>query len=509
MPLPPYLFHSLAHGFPLLIGDHSLGLGLEGGTALCRPRLTLALGGVFRFLGVAVREGEFQQAAFHHRDMIDLFPEGVSVKFGCAHQASGDLHEVRFPDALDAAVGGTAPAASPVGNLTVRGPLDLPPAGTTAAATFDSCGEWREPAFTLGHVVSDPFALAVLELICPAVLLGGGLPFLRDLGAVVKVEDQNAAVRNVDPLHALGKDLVVELRQTQNLSAALFQKEDNCRQLYEDLKKIVRDNRESHFFGSIVSSVIGNGASTEYHIIDGQQRLTTVSLLLLAIRNLIRQKKITAQEDRLDDQINDRFLVSPWAKEEDKIKLRPVKSDREALAKLYGDEEDYDPASNLTLNYRFFCDQILKEEISVDELYAAIGKLEIISITLDQHDNAQLIFESLNSTGLALTEGDKIRNYILMGQPPKEQNKLYDTYWTTIERCTGNDVSGFVRDYLSVKQQVTPTISNVYRAFKDYAEKAQLPIESLLEDLRRYARFFEKLLTCKSGLKEKKLDDCL
>lgn len=286
-------------------------------------------------------------------------------------------------------------------------------------------------------------------------------------------------------------------------------KEDNCRQLYEDLKKIVRDSRDSHFFGSIVSSVIGNGASTEYHIIDGQQRLTTVSLLLLAIRNLIRQKKIIAQEDRLDDQINDRFLVSPWAKEDDKIKLRPVKSDREALAKLFGEEEDYDPTSNLTLNYRFFCDQILKEEVPVDDLYAAIGKLEIISITLDQQDNAQLIFESLNSTGLALTEGDKIRNFILMGQPPKAQNRLYDTYWTTIERCTGNDVSGFVRDYLSVKQQTTPTISNVYRSFKEYAEKVRLPIDSLLDDLRRYARFFEKLLTCKSGLKDKKLDDCL
>ena len=225
--------------------------------------------------------------------------------------------------------------------------------------------------------------------------------------------------------------------------------------------------------------------------------------------DLIRQKKVSAQENRLDDQINDRFLVSPWANEDDKIKLRPVKSDREALAKLFGEEEDYDPASNLTLNYRFFCDQILKEEVSVDDLYAAIGKLEIISITLSQGDNAQLIFESLNSTGLALTEGDKMRNYILMGQPPKEQNKLYDTYWTTIERCTRNDVSGFVRDYLSVKQQVTPTISNVYRAFKEYAEKTKLPIESLLDDLRRYARFFEKLLTCKSGLHEKKLDDCL
>lgn len=286
-------------------------------------------------------------------------------------------------------------------------------------------------------------------------------------------------------------------------------KEDNCRQLYEDLKKIIKDDRDSHFFGSIVSSVIGNGASTEYHIIDGQQRLTTITLLLLAIRNLIRQKKVSAQEDRLDDQVNDRFLVSPWAKADDRIKLRPVKNDRDALAKLFGEEEDYDPVSNLTLNYRFFCDQILKEEVPVDDLYAAIGKLEIISITLDQGDNAQLIFESLNSTGLALAEGDKIRNYILMGQTPKDQNRLYDTYWTIIERCTGNDVSGFVRDYLSVKQQVTPTISNVYRAFKDYAERTQLPMDGLLEDMRRYARFYEKLLTCKSGLNDKKLDDCL
>jgi len=315
---------------------------------------------------------------------------------------------------------------------------------------------------------------------------------------------KGSEIKMIEYMDGAGKRYVIPVFQRK-----YDWKEDNCRQLYEDLKKIIHDNRESHFFGSIVSSVIGNGASTEYHIIDGQQRLTTVTLLLLAIRNLIRQKKVTAQEEWLDDQINDRFLVSPWAKDGDKIKLRPIKSDRDALAKLFGEEEDYDPTSNLTLNYRFFCDQILREEVTVDDLYFAVGKLEIISITLDQRDNAQLIFESLNSTGLALTEGDKIRNYILMGQLPKEQGRLYDTYWTTIERCTGKDVSGFVRDYLSIKQQVTPTISNVYRAFKDYAEKTQLPIENLLDDLRRYARFFEKLLTCKSGLKEKKLDDCL
>lgn len=286
-------------------------------------------------------------------------------------------------------------------------------------------------------------------------------------------------------------------------------KTDNCRQLYDDLKKIIINNRESHFFGSIVSSVVPNGSKIEYHIIDGQQRLTTITLLFLAIRNLISQGRISYTETRLDEQISQRFLISPWAKEDDKIKLCPVKSDREALAKLFGDEEDYDFSSNLTINYQFFYDIVLKEEVSVEDLYAAIGKLEIISITLDAEDNAQLIFESLNSTGLALTEGDKIRNYILMGLKPQEQNRFYDLYWTKIERATANDVSGFVRDYLSIKQQITPTISNVYGAFKRYAEEVHLPIETLLIDLLRYARLFEKLLICKSGLNEKKLDDCL
>lgn len=286
-------------------------------------------------------------------------------------------------------------------------------------------------------------------------------------------------------------------------------KYENCRQLYDDLKKIVIDGRESHFFGSIVSAVVPNGSKIEYHIIDGQQRLTTITLLLLAIRNLVAQGKVTTDEDKLDEQISQRFLISPWANEDDKIKLRPVKSDREALAKLFGDEDDYDHSSNLTINYRFFYDMVMKEEVSVSDLYAAIGKLEIISITLDQGDNAQLIFESLNSTGLALNEGDKIRNYVLMGLPTQDQTRCYGEYWVKIERCTANDVSGFVRDYLSIKQQVTPNVSNVYRAFKNYAESVSLPIDTLLEDLLHYARYFEKLLTCKSGLKEQKLDDCL
>ena len=284
---------------------------------------------------------------------------------------------------------------------------------------------------------------------------------------------------------------------------------ENCEKLYEDLKKVIRNRRNSHFFGSITSQVVPDGSKIEFHLIDGQQRMTTVTLLLLAMSHLVKEGRIHSEEEDLNEQILHRFIISPWAKKDDKIKLRPVRGDRSALEKLFGPVEDYERESNLTINYQYFYDQLLKEEVTVDDLYDSIGKLEIISITLDPDDDPQLIFESLNSTGLALTEGDKIRNYILMGMSPKDQEIYYDNYWTKIEQCTANDVSGFIRDYLSVKCLSTPTISNVYQAFKRYAEETALPIETLLSDILRYARFYDKLLTCKSGLGNTKLNDCL
>ena len=286
-------------------------------------------------------------------------------------------------------------------------------------------------------------------------------------------------------------------------------KYENCRQLYDDLVKIAKNDRQSHFFGSIVSEVVPIGGKIVYHVIDGQQRLTTITLMLLAIKNLIANEKVNVEENRLDEQIAQRFLIAPYAEENDRIKLIPVKSDRDALYRLFGAEEDYDRSSNLTINYQFFYDTIMREEVPVIDLYHAIDKLEIISITLDKEDNAQLIFESLNSTGLALNEGDKIRNYVLMSLPAKDQSHYFDTYWAKIEKCTENHVSAFIRDYLSIKQQITPNINNVYKAFKSYAETVSLPIDTLLSDLLRYARFYEKLITCKSEFGNQKLDDCL
>lgn len=215
---------------------------------------------------------------------------------------------------------------------------------------------------------------------------------------------------------------------------------ENCKQLYDDLIAIVQKGRSSHFFGSIVS-VHSDGEFNEYLIIDGQQRLTTISLLMLAMYNVMKAGILTPLQSNLADKIYKTYLIDEWQEEDTRIKLKPVKNDSTAFGLLFKDSDEYIQGSNLTVNYNYFYSRIQKEEISIDELYSAITKLEIINITLNKDDNPQLIFESLNSTGLALSEGDKIRNFILMGLPTKEQNEYYDKYWNKIELCTNYDVS--------------------------------------------------------------------
>lgn len=284
-------------------------------------------------------------------------------------------------------------------------------------------------------------------------------------------------------------------------------KTENCKQLYDDLVKVVRNRRKSHFFGSIVSVYNPDGANDEFLVIDGQQRLTTVSLLFLAMYNLLEKKIMVPAKATLSERIYEEYLVDKWQDEDTRIKLKPVKNDRMAFEKLFGDAAEYIPESNLTINYHYFYDRIQKEEITVDELFDSLCRLEIISITLNQDDNPQLIFESLNSTGVALSEGDKIRNFILMGLPSKQQNDYYEKYWNKIEKYTGYDVSSFVRDYLSVKQQLIPAQSKVYFTFKAYVEDHDLETEALLTDLLSYAERYWHLLC--GNTKNKALDACI
>lgn len=273
---------------------------------------------------------------------------------------------------------------------------------------------------------------------------------------------------------------------------------ENCKQLFDDLVKVICNGRKSHFFGSIVSVYNPDGANDEFLVIDGQQRLTTVSLLLLAMYNLLEKGIVVSAKASLSERIYETYLVDKWQDDDTRIKLKPVKNDRMAFSKLFDDESEHIKESNLTINYNYFYERIQKEEITIDELFDSLSRLEIISITLNQDDNPQLIFESLNSTGVALSEGDKIRNFILMGLPTKEQNDFYEKYWNKIEVCTGYEVSAFIRDYLSVKQQITPSMNRIYYTFKAYVEDRELETEPLLSDLLSYAKWYEILVKGKT-----------
>lgn len=285
-------------------------------------------------------------------------------------------------------------------------------------------------------------------------------------------------------------------------------KMEHCKQLYDDLVKVIRQNRKSHFFGSIVSVQSESGIMEEFLIIDGQQRLTTVSLLLLAIYHLLQKGKVVSQDRQLPEKILKKYLIDEYEPEEKRVKLKPIKNDQKAFDILFEKDGDHIPDSNLTINYQYFYEWIQRDELTVDELFDAVCRLEIINISLNHEDNPQLIFESLNSTGLDLSEGDKIRNYILMGLETERQNKFYEKYWNRIENLTGYDVSSFIRDYLSVKQQSTPTVNGIYTAFKRYVEGIpQSDVELLLKELLDYAKRYSILL--KGSSADERLNGCI
>ncbi len=273
-------------------------------------------------------------------------------------------------------------------------------------------------------------------------------------------------------------------------------KEANCKQLFQDLLNLTSSNRASHFFGSIVRTKLNGGGADDYLIIDGQQRLTTISLLLLAIHNSIKSGDITPESASLSDKIWDTYIVDKYQKEQRKIRLKPIKGDCSAYDILVSKEaEDYIHTSNVTRNYTYFYNRIksLPKGITVDKLFEAIKSLVIIDIFLGNDDDPQLIFESLNSTGLDLTEADKIRNYILMGLNGDTQELYYEKYWNKIEQNTSYKVSEFMRDYLTIKTGVIPSLSKVHPVFKENISLEN--IEESLKDILQYSAAYKQIAT--------------
>ena len=272
---------------------------------------------------------------------------------------------------------------------------------------------------------------------------------------------------------------------------------DNCDQLFGDLVKLSRSNRRSHFFGSIVTS----SADSSYNrlVIDGQQRLTTISLLLLAGIKAVKDGVIEISEELKLKEAYEVFLKAEYCNSERKIKLVPIENDRIAYDKIFNEEDSFDEDSKVTRNYRHFYDLLTRKPqvLSFDQLLDAIERLQIISIELDSDDDAQLIFESLNSTGLALTEADKIRNYLLMSLTPEEQQVCFKNYWQKIEQATENQPTKFLRDYLTIQRQLQRPVrqSNIYYEWKRYMDDHDRKDE--LVKMLDYAHYYQQVAEAK------------
>lgn len=279
-----------------------------------------------------------------------------------------------------------------------------------------------------------------------------------------------------------------------------------CKQLLDDILEIgASEKKNAHFIGSIVyvhDDVYTSSRIKELTIIDGQQRLTTLTLIYLAIYRLAIEMK----KEALVNEINEIYLINKFASEEKKLKLRPTENNDKAIKYLLraDPEEEFNDFSKIIDNFNYFKTRITEENYSF--VLKGLSKLMFVEISLDREkDDPQRIFESLNSTGLELSQADLIRNYILMGLKPKSQKNVYDNYWKIIEELAKDEtlntikVSAFIRDYLTFTNNKIPNKSKVYAAFK-----AKFPITDLaslksnLSPIKSLVKFYNKLLNPKN-----------
>jgi uncharacterized protein with ParB-like and HNH nuclease domain len=233
---------------------------------------------------------------------------------------------------------------------------------------------------------------------------------------------------------------------------------EQCSRLWNDIVNMQKTGKVGHFVGSIVNiaeQAMPTGVQ-KYMIIDGQQRLTTLSLLLIALRNYgeALAEDTTINSRRIDNML----LKNEYEDGDERYKLLLTETDRDLLISLVEKKPISDPGlSRILSNYNFFAGKIADMELQPKDVYEAIGKLQIVNITLDRNvDDAQAIFESLNPTGKELSESDLIRNYVLMGLEPLEQRYVYEHMWRPMELLFDYEkqdsvMDRFFRDYLTMK----------------------------------------------------------
>jgi len=276
--------------------------------------------------------------------------------------------------------------------------------------------------------------------------------------------------------------------------------ENECRQFWDDILRTGRSaDVTAHFMGSIVyveAGLYSVSSQAPLLVIDGQQRLTTVMLLIEALARSIGETEPT--EGFSARKLRHYYLLNDLEDGEKRYKLLLSQTDKASLIALLEQHPTPKESSiRVEENFVYFMRRIKESGQEIDALCNGLAKLIIVDISLSRdQDNPQLIFESLNSTGLELSQADLIRNFILMGLDPKTQTKLYNLYWRPMEVEFGQQAYSahfdrFMRHYLTVRTGEIPNVSDVYAAFKKYARSPQVEgVEPLVAEIRRYAAYY-------------------
>ncbi|WQW40042.1 DUF262 domain-containing protein [Helicobacter pylori] len=272
--------------------------------------------------------------------------------------------------------------------------------------------------------------------------------------------------------------------------------EENCEKLLQDIINISQ-NKKTHFMGSItyILHLIDDEKSLrqlqEFVIIDGQQRITTIMLLLKAIETKIPNEEIKKEIDNL-------LNLSGQ-----KLRLKPIKSDKEAFdLVMQNRSHEIQGVSHIKNNYKFFTkelDKYISKGYRIEEIYGAFLRLKIVAIGLELgEDDPQVVFESINATGVQLKGLDLIRNYLMMGENSDNQNRLYNTYWVPLEDWLGErDLNDFIKTYLRIylEKKLSEGEREVYYALKaHHRENFPNDIQGLMSDMREYGRIYQIFL---------------
>lgn len=279
---------------------------------------------------------------------------------------------------------------------------------------------------------------------------------------------------------------------------------EQCKELWDDIIKIGgNDKMDGHFIGSILYVLDGiKHSDNALLIIDGQQRLTTITLLLTALRDHWSDKR---------KEIEDDYLINSDKDGDKKFRLILSDSDKDTLLSLIDKDrrKPSEPSSKIVENFKLFGEwisRISKKTGKLETIFKGLKKLMIVEIALEKgKDDPQLIFESMNSKGMELTQTDLIRNYIVMETEIEKKEGFYNKYWRAMEEEFKQNkklFDRFVRHYLTIKTREIPNINKVYVALKDYRQKEGIAIEDLLKDLQKYCGYFCRIVFKKEDDKD-------